>query len=490
MFESANLGQTVAKEAYEREVPALRASLLDAQYDLFEAKRFPVLVIIGGVEAAGKAETVQRLNEWMDPRHIVNHGFLTPSSEEAERPPMFRFWRALPPKGQIGIFFGSWYTMPILDRAFRKTSVAEFERSIDEIRHLERMLANEGVLIVKFWFHLSKERERKRLKALERDPATRWKVPKRSWEFFRHYDRLMKVNERILRETSTAEAPWTVIDAWDERYRELTVGRVLLDAMRARLAGRAAPTVTAPPFNPRVQNVKLVRSLDLSQKIDKADYDRRLAKHQGRFAQLLRGKRFDRRSLILVFEGADAAGKGSTIRRVAGALDARYYRIVPIAAPTDEERAQPYLWRFWRHVPGHRGVVIFDRSWYGRVLVERVEGFCSESDWMRAYDEINGFEAELVRNGAILCKFWLQISKAEQLRRFRERERTRFKRFKITAEDWRNRKKWGAYEQAVADMVDRTSTDHAPWTLVEADDKRFARVKVLKTIVDRLEASL
>jgi polyphosphate kinase 2 (PPK2 family) len=195
-------------------------------------------------------------------------------------------------------------------------------------------------------------------------------------------------------------------------------------------------------------------------------------------------------SVVGVFEGNDAAGKGGAIRRVTGALDARGYQTISVAAPTEEERAQPYLWRFWRHIPRRGRLAIFDRSWYGRVLVERVEGFCSKTDWMRAYGEINDFEAQLTRHNIAVVKFWLTISKDEQLRRFKEREKIGFKRFKITEEDWRNREKWGEYEHAVCDMVDHTSTEISPWTLVEANDKNFARIKILKTLCDRIEAAL
>jgi polyphosphate kinase 2 (PPK2 family) len=204
----------------------------------------------------------------------------------------------------------------------------------------------------------------------------------------------------------------------------------------------------------------------------------------------VRDPRFKNRSLICAFEGADAAGKGGAIRRIAASMDARDYQIVPVAAPTEEERAQPYMWRFWRHIPRNGRVTIFDRTWYGRVLVERVEGFCAEADWLRAYSEINDFEHELSESGAIVCKFWLQVSQEEQLKRFKEREKIEFKRFKITEEDWRNREKWDAYQQAICDMVDRTSTGTAPWTLVEANDKGYARVKILRTLCERLEAEL
>jgi polyphosphate:AMP phosphotransferase len=491
MFESAELGHEISKEIYEAEVPKLREALLDAQYDLKAANDFPVLVIIGGIETAGKSETVQTLNEWMDPRFIHTHGFLLPTGEEAERPSMYRFWRALPPKGSVGIFFGSWYSLPMLAHIFGRTDDNALRESIAEIRHLERMLHNEGVLVLKFWLHVTKREQNKRLRRLEKDPDTRWRVTKGHKLLAERYDEAVAIAETMIRETSTGEAPWIVVDGSDHRYRTLTVGKVLLDAMRRRLdcAGRAE-LVTAPPVVSQVDNVKLIRELDLSQSLAKDEYRKDLAEHQQRFGRRVRSKRFRRRSLILAFEGSDAAGKGGAIRRVTGALDARLYRVVPVAAPTEEEQAQPYLWRFWRHVPGHQGVVIFDRTWYGRVLVERVEGFCSEADWMRAYDEINEYEEQLVENGAVICKFWLQISKDEQLRRFQEREQTGFKRFKITPEDWRNREKWEAYEQAVADMVDRTSTRLAPWTLVEANDKYFARVKVLRTICRALDAAL
>jgi AMP-polyphosphate phosphotransferase len=195
-------------------------------------------------------------------------------------------------------------------------------------------------------------------------------------------------------------------------------------------------------------------------------------------------------AVVALFEGNDAAGKGGALRRVTSALDARLYDTIPVGAPSEEERAQPYLWRFWRRLPRLGRFAFFDRSWYGRVLVERVEGLAAAPDWVRAYAEINDFEQALARHGTVLVKYWLAISKDEQLRRFRERERVAFKRFKITPEDWRNRKKWDAYEQAVCDMVERTSTSIAPWMLVEANNKYYARIKVLKVLCEALEDAL
>ncbi len=491
MFESAELGHKIDKASYDKEVPKLREDLLNAQFDLAQNAKFPVIILIGGVDGAGKGETVNLLNEWMDPRHIVAHAMGEKSDEEQERPPMWRFWRALPPKGKIGIFFGSWYTDPIVERVLGHTKAAQLSQSIEQINHFEKMLTDEGALILKFWFHLSKDAQEKRLKSLEKNSKTRWRVTKQDWSRFKIYGKFRKVSEYALRETSTAEAPWIVVEGADARYRSLTVGRILLEAMRTRLDTKAKPAArSVAPLQAPIDQLDVFDKLNMTQKLDKKRFDAELEKYQGKLNLLTRDPRFHQMSVIALFEGSDAGGKGGAIRRITGALDARHYRIIPVAAPTEEERAQPYLWRFWRHVPRVGRVTIFDRSWYGRVLVERVEKFCSEADWMRAYTEINDFEEQLVDNNTVLVKFWLAITKEEQLRRFKEREKIGFKRFKITDEDWRNREKWSDYERAVCDMVDRTSTEIAPWTLVEANDKNFARIKILKTLCQRIEAAM
>lgn len=493
MFESAELGHAIDKATYKTEVPLLREALLDAQYDLLDKADFPVIILISGVDGAGKGETVNILNEWMDPRHIETHALDVPTCEEEERPPMWRYWRVLPPRGKIGIFFRSWYSAPISAALHRKISDAELDQQIDRVIRFEKMLADEGALILKFWLHLSKESQRRRLKALEKDPAARWRVTERDWKNFKIYERFHSVAEHTLRQTSTPEAPWTVIEGADSRYRYVAVGKAILQAIRSRLdaAGESrSVTVATPPIIAKLDTVSVLNRLDLSHKLTKKKYREELEKYQGKLNLLTREESFHRRSVVAVFEGFDAAGKGGAIRRITGALDARYYRVIPIAAPSDEERAQPYLWRFWRNLPRRGHFAIFDRSWYGRVLVERVEGFCSHEDWMRAYGEINDFEEQLIDNGTLVFKFWLQISREEQLRRFREREQTSFKRFKITPEDWRNREKWDEYEGAACDMIDRTSTEIAPWTLVEADNKQYARIKVLKTLCDTIEKEL
>ncbi|MDG9925339.1 MULTISPECIES: polyphosphate:AMP phosphotransferase [unclassified Pseudomonas] len=489
MFESAELGHAIDEETFDKEVPALREALLEAQFELKQQGRFPVIILINGIEGAGKGETVKLLNEWMDPRLIQVSTFDVQTDEELARPPAWRFWRQLPPKGRIGIFFGNWYSQMLQGRVHGHFKDAVLDQAIDSALALEQMLCNEGALIFKFWFHLSKKRMKTRLKELQDDPQRAWRISPLDWQQSKTYDKFVHHGERVLRRSSRDFAPWYVVEGSDECYRSLTVGRILLDGLQAALR-HTGPRTAQPHVAPMVaslDNRGLLDCLDLSQSLEKDEYKDMLAVEQARLAMLMRDKRMRRHALVAVFEGNDAAGKGGAIRRVAAALDPRQYRIVPIAAPTEEERAQPYLWRFWRHIPARGKFTVFDRSWYGRVLVERVEGFCEPSDWLRAYGEINDFEEQLSNAGVVLVKFWLAIDQDEQFKRFQEREEIAFKRFKITEEDWRNRDKWGEYRDAVGDMVDRTSTSIAPWTLVEANDKRFARVKVLRTINEALE---
>jgi polyphosphate:AMP phosphotransferase len=494
MLETAELGHAIGKAEFDLAEPKLREALVNAQVDLLAGRRKAVVVLLSGVAAGGRGETAKRLAEWMDPRHLRVQAFGPRTPEELAHPLAWRYWQALPPRGHVAVYMNAWYAEALQARMSGALDDRGLDAWLHQIREYERMLAHENVLLLKFWIHLSKQAQRQRLAELDRDKDSTWRVTDGDWNRARRYAKAHPLWEHTLRETSTAEAPWVVVEGSDWRYRDLTVGKVLLDALKHAnrpppAARRKAPAAAAP--TPAViDNVKLIRDLDLGQALDDAEYDRALARQQGRLARLTRHKRFGKRSLVLVFEGIDAAGKGGAIRRVTGALDPRQYAVVPVAAPTDEELAHPYLWRFWRQVPRLGGITIFDRSWYGRVLVERVEGYCSDADWQRAYGEINAFETDLIGAGAVVAKFWLQISKAEQLARFRAREQVAFKRFKITEDDWRNRKRWPQYERAVADMVERTSTELAPWTLVEAEDKRFARVKVLRTLADRLEAAL
>jgi polyphosphate:AMP phosphotransferase len=491
MFESAEIGHTIDDETYDAEVPALREALLEAQYELHEQGKRQIIVLINGIEGAGKGETVKLLNEWMDPRYIEVRTFDQQTDEELAHPPVWRYWRQLPPKGRIGVFFGNWYSQMIQGRVHKRFKDPVLDQAINGAERLEKMLVDEGAVIFKFWFHLSKRQMKLRLKTLKDDPLHSWRISPLDWQQSKTYDRFVRFGERVLRRTSRDYAPWHVIEGVDPNYRSLTVGRLLLEGLQNALKTPEGAThlVGLGPLPNNSNELSLLDNLDMTLALEKDDYDEQLITEQARLSGLMRDKRMRRHSLMAVFEGNDAAGKGGAIKRVAGALDPRQYHIVPIAAPSQDELAQPYLWRFWRQIPARGKFTVFDRSWYGRVLVERVEGFCSEADWLRAYSEINDFEEQLTDFGVVVVKFWLAIDDKTQLERFQAREKVPFKRHKITEDDWRNRSKWPLYREAVSDMVDRTSTEIAPWTLVEANDKRWARVKVLRTINEAIEAA-
>ena len=519
MFRTAELGQKVTKSDFNQREPFLRQALLEVQADLRISSEFPVIVLFAGVDGGGKGETVNILNEWMDPRWLMTRAYDEPSDEERDRPEYWRFWRGLPPKGCIGLFLSSWYSQPILRRVYEKDDKATFDDRLDRILAFEKALADDGALILKFWMHLSQDAQKRRLKKLEKDPLTSWRVTQQDWDHWHIYNRFEAAAERTIIRTSTGTAPWTIVEGVDPCFRSLTVGGIIRDEISKHLEEarkrallleelEADPKLNKSEESPIAAGISagetdesvstidplpaatVLSSMDMSLHLTKSDYKKQLRKCQARLNQLHRKALKKKISTILLFEGPDAAGKGGAIRRITAALDARHYEVIPIAAPTDEERAHHYLWRFWRHLSRAGRINIFDRSWYGRVLVERVEGFASELEWKRAFAEINEFEEQLTDHGIVLLKYWVHITKDEQLDRFKAREQVPHKRWKLTEEDWRNREKWDDYEWAVNDIVEHTSTHSAPWVLVEGNDKRFSRIKVISTFCDKLEAML
>lgn len=494
MFEAAELGRSIGKQEYEAALPDLRSRLLAAQRELRKTKH-PVIIIVSGVEGAGKSQVVNRLHEWLDARGMSATAFWRDSDEENERPRYWRFWRALPPRGTIGILFGSWYTQPIIDRVFRKSRSADLDRELQRIVFFERMLAQDGALILKLWFHLPKGEEMARAKEKSKRRKSNWGFAPDAKAFAKSYDRFAAVSERAIRMTDTAESPWHIVEATDPHYRDLTVGQIVVEALedllRAPQEKRESSVVVAAADEEATLNAggaTVLSRVKLQRKADPKRYQRELEKLQSEIGGLAWKAWNKKRSTVILFEGWDAAGKGGAIRRLIAPIDARLYRVISIAAPTEEERAQHYLWRFWRQVPRSGGMTIYDRTWYGRVLVERVEGFAGVEEWSRAYREINDFEEQLVESGIVLVKFWMHIDAEEQLRRFNERQEIAWKQHKITEEDWRNREKWQPYELAVHDTVSRTSSATAPWHLVPANDKKLARLDVLRTVKRAMEA--
>ena len=501
MFETTGLPHRLDKAAFKALEPQLRSDLLNEQFELVDTRSACVLVLVNGTDGGGKGAAVNRLYEWLDPHFLVTMAYEKASDEERARPYLWRYWRDMPPRGRIGVVIGGWYGDPIRARAQKEIDEPGFLAELEGINRFEAMLEAEGVTLVKLWLQVDPKSAQRRLHRAEHNGTFEEPVVQ-EWSAVRSGKarrRLVEAALEAARVTSKGTAPWHVIAAEDSRYRDAAVGTILLETMRrvnrsaagsARSGSDSIPAVPNAGDLPAIPKPSLLRALDLGQAIADQDYRPTLERHQRRLTELTSSKRFADVALVCVFEGNDAAGKGGTIGRVRQALDPRRFRVHQISAPSDEERARPYLWRFWRRLPARGQTGFFDRSWYGRVLVERVEGFASEADWARAYSEINDFERQLADDRYVVVKFWLAISQEEQLRRFEARESVPFKRFKITPEDWRNRERWPAYELAVNEMIDRTSTAYAPWTLVEAEHKRFARVKVLATIVERLEAVL
>lgn len=501
------------KRDFDARLPVLRAELLEAQNSLRQAD-FPVIVLFAGVDGAGKSEVVNLLNEWMDPRWLINRAYDRPTDSETERPVFRRYWQDVPPRGRIGLFLSAWYSQVLLGSVAQRVSPDDFQKHVDKIRRFERTQATDGALILKFWMHLNKRHQRKQLERLEADPATAWRVTHTDWAHWAMYNRFVQAGDQIIDATDTKLAPWRVIDGADHRYRSITIAEHILGAIKTRMNDPRSPEISQSDFSRTAKksssrskpnqskpsesklndfkpsDVNWLSSVDLKQTLPKDDYRLRLAHSQGELNRLCRQAKQHDVSSLLAFEGWDAAGKGGSIRRILQALDPRNYRVIPTAAPTAEEHARHYLWRFWRHLPSAGNITIFDRSWYGRVLVERVEGFARPDEWQRAYKEINEFEQELVESGIMVCKYWLHISKDEQLRRFEERKATPHKRWKLTDEDWRNREKWDAYESAVNDMIERTNTLQSPWIIVPANDKYTARIHVLDTVCEQLRKTL
>lgn len=491
MLEQAELGRSMSKEDYREALPALREALLKTQIRL-RGSPFSVIIVVEGVDNATQGEVVNKLNEWLDTRGLEFFAFGPKTDEELQRPRFWRYWRSLPARGRIAIFSGSWYTGTLMELGLGKIGEAEAEVHLARIAFFESMLARDHTIILKFWLHKSSKQQKTFLKSLDERSPQRWTVTDLDYKLLKAHDKVVKAAEQAIRLTDSAEAPWMVVEAGDLRYCNYTVAQAIQKSITHYLDHPETHPAngTAQHAATILSDTSVLSTLDMQARLDKDEYEQQMDRCKSRLIELSWQAFHRKRSLVIVFEGWDAAGKGGAIRRIIRAIDARISRVIQVAAPTDEEKAHHYLWRFWRHVPRAGHTTIYDRSWYGRVLVERVEGFAATDEWRRAYQEINHFEEQLHQHGAIVVKFWLHITPEEQLRRFQEREQIPWKQYKITEDDWRNRDKWPDYEQAVQDMVVRTSTDYAPWHLIPANDKRYARVAVLKQLCHRLEEAL
>lgn len=477
-----------SRSSAERSAARLQIALLDAQTRLHQEKSAALVVIVTGIPAAGRSEVVNQFLEWLNPKYVNVHALPRPKTRT--KPLMGRFWNTLPARGEIAIYFAGWYEDYVLPALLTPKKARKREaRVVERIVRLEAMLPLDKVRVLKLHLHVDRKTQQRRLAELRASKLTRWRVTGEDRWLARHYDKVDAVIERMVKAIGSKPAPWHCIDGSDPNHRALEAGSLLLKELQAALQPPAAvkPLQWREPASNGAARFP-TRPQDAA--LEDERYKRELAELQGRLALLTREKAFADHAAVFAFEGMDAAGKGGAIRRLTFALDARQYSVVPVSAPSTEELAHPYLWRFWRRVPDRGRIAIFDRSWYGRVLVERVRDIAVDADWQRAYAEIREFELQLAEAGIVVHKFWLALSKEEQLKRLQARDENPLKSFKVDPEDWANRRFFDAYQAAAQEMIERTNTQYAPWTVVEADDKKYARLKVIRTVCEAIEGRL
>ena len=477
-------------EELKQRLKAAEEKLSQQQMKLKE-KRLPVLVLIEGWGAAGKGSAIGQIIKNIDPRFFKVFSMpSTPTEEERRRPFLYRFFEKIPEAGTFTFLDSGWMDQIMKERLDGKLDDKAYAQRVDSVKRFERGLTDNGYLVLKFFFHISKKEQENRIEALLSEKDTAWRVSEGDLWQNRHYDKCLEAFDRYLDDTNTPSAPWYIVDSKSKKFAELQVMETLCMGIETALHNESLAVPLLQNAFPLIKMPRL-RDVPLEGKtLDEEKYKKELKELQAKLGQLHNRLYRKRAPVIIAYEGWDAAGKGGNIKRLTGALDPRGFEVHPIASPEPHEKARHYLWRFWTRLPKDGHIAIFDRTWYGRVMVERLEGFCSENDWQRAYYEMNEFEQELHNWGAVILKFWVQIDKDTQLARFTERQNTPSKQWKITDEDWRNREKWDLYEQAVDEMLQKTSTTYAPWHILESVDKKYARIKALHIVIDALEKAL
>ncbi|NNJ28421.1 polyphosphate:AMP phosphotransferase [Lacrimispora defluvii] len=489
MLEKIDLSKKIDKETYKKTEKEQSEKLGLLQRQLKDAG-IPVMIVFEGMGASGKGTQINHLIQALDPRGFDVYANDKSTDEERMRPFLWRFYTKLPAQGRIAVFDRSWYRQVTMERFSGKLPDEDLPGAFHDIQSFERQLTDDGMVIIKLFLYISREEQKKRFKKLESSKETSWRVTKDDWKRNMEYDRFLQICEEMLQNTDMDYAPWTIIEANEKEYAAAKIMSCVADCLSDALNKKSLNGVAKEKEVPvRSESFKagVLSGVDLTKSISKEDYKKEIDRLQKKL-EFLHSQIYRMRiPVVLGFEGWDAAGKGGAIKRLTSHLDPRGYKVYPTAAPNDLERVHHYLWRFWINMPKAGHIAIFDRTWYGRVLVERVEGFCRESQWKQAYQEINEMESHLANAGAVILKFWLHIDKVEQEKRFNERQEDPLKQWKITEEDWRNREKWDQYESAVNEMLVRTSTTYAPWVVVEGNCKYYARVKILKTVVEALE---
>ncbi len=476
-------------EEIKQRLKAAEEKLSQQQMKLKE-KKLPVLVLIEGWGAAGKGSAIGQIIKNIDPRFFKVFSMpSTPTEEERRRPFLYRFFEKIPEAGKFTFLDSGWMDQIMKERLDGTLDDKAYAQRVDSVKRFERGLTDNGYLVLKFFFHISKKEQKRRIDELLEDKDTAWRVSPGDLHQNKHYEECLDAFDRYLDDTNTPSAPWYIIDSKSKKFAELQVMETLCMGIETALHNESLAVPLLQNAFPLVKMPKL-KDVPLDKTMGEEEYKKELKELQAKLGQLHNRLYRKRVPVIIGYEGWDAAGKGGNIKRLTGALDPRGFEVHPIASPEPHEKARHYLWRFWTRLPKDGHIAIFDRTWYGRVMVERLEGFCSENDWQRAYYEMNEFEQELANWGAVILKFWVQIDKDTQLARFTDRQNTPSKQWKITDEDWRNREKWDLYEQAVDEMLQKTSTTYAPWHILESVDKKYARIKALKIVIEALEKAL
>ena len=480
--------QCPEQEELRERLNAARNRLSVLQMQLKE-HNLPVLVLMEGYGSAGKGSIISKVIKNIDPRFFKVFSMEKITEEERRKPFLYRYVTKIPENGKFVFMDGGWMEEITREQAQGNYSKEEYAKRVQSVKRLERQLTDNGYLLMKFFSTISEKEQKKRLDTLLSDKNTKWRVsPYDLWQN-KHYEKCEKVMDRFLEETNTSTAPWYLVDSKDKKWAELQVLEHLVEGIETAMENRKVAVPILQNVFPLKKMPKLAE-VALNKTIEEETYKKELDLLQKRLGQLHNELYRKKIPVIIAYEGQDAAGKGGNIKRLSEALDPRGYEVHPIASPEPHEKARHYLWRFFNRLPKSGHIAIFDRTWYGRVLVERLEGFCTENDWKRAYNEINEFEKELCDWGAVVIKFWVQIDKDTQLERFHLRENTPEKQWKITEEDWRNREKWDQYEMAVDEMIEKTSTEFAPWHILESNDKHYARIQALQIVIEELEKRL
>ena len=488
MLEKVDLTKTIAKEEYQEQLPKLQLQLGRLQRKCRELD-IPVMIVFEGFGAAGKGLQIGRMIQSLDPRGFRVYTMKEESEEERLHPFLWQFWTKIPSRGQIAIYDGSWYRKVLLEHFEKKMKKQKLRETYHSICTFEKQLIDDGYLIIKLFLDISQEEQKKRFHKLLKRKETAWRVTNGDLKQNKKYQKYQECIEEMFSMTDTAYAPWNLIAATDKKFAAVEIYSTVIQKITEKIENQYAEKDTETMFE-RTEEKKVTSVLskvDLQASCSKEVYKEKLNRLQKELERL-HGELYRKRIPVVIgFEGWDAGGKGGAIKRLTERMDPRGYVVNPISAPNDLEKSYHYLWRFWRAMPKSGHIAIFDRTWYGRVMVERIEGFCTSQEWQRAYQEINDMERDLAQSGAIVLKFWMQIDKDEQERRFMERQNNPEKQWKITDEDWRNREKWEEYEKAVDEMLVRTSKEYAPWIVVEGNDKYFARIKVLESVVKAIK---